>query len=67
MKVKIFYGTIKSVTEAFNRWAKGKALSRNIIIHSVAFPAPSKGLEDLFAIFVYYPEWIEEQPEGEKP
>jgi len=63
MKVKIFYGTIKSVTEAFNRWAKGKALTKNIIIHSVAFPAPSEGTTDLFAIFVYYPEWIEEEKE----
>ena len=63
MKVKIFYGTIKSVTEAFNRWAKGKALSRNIIIHTIAYPAPDTGTEDYIAIVVYYPEWIEEEQE----
>ena len=56
MKVKIFYGTIKSVTEAFNRWAKGKALTKNVIIHSVISPAPGPGAIDLFAIFIYYPE-----------
>jgi hypothetical protein len=56
MKVKIFYGTLESVQKAFNQWAKGKALSRNIIIHSAAYPAYSQDVPDLFAIFVYYPE-----------
>ena len=56
MKVKIFYGRKEEVEKRFNKWAKGKALSRNIIIHSVISPAPGIGAVDLFAIFIYYPE-----------
>ena len=63
MKVKIFYGDKEEVEYEFNEWAKGKALTKNVIIHSVISPAPSVGAKDLFAIFVYYPEWIEEEKE----
>ena len=63
MKVKIFYGKPEKVQEAFNEWAKGKALNRNIIIHTIAYTAPDIGTEDYIAIIVYYPEWIEEQKE----
>jgi len=63
MKVKIFYGKPEKVQKEFNEWAKGKALSRNIIIHTVPFPAYTQGMEDWIAIVVYYPEWIEEEKE----
>jgi hypothetical protein len=66
VKVKIFYGTLESVQKAFNQWAKGKALTRNIIIHSAAFPAYGGDVMDLFAIFVYYPEWLEEDEKVKK-
>ena len=56
MKVKIFYGDKEEVEYEFNEWAKGKALTKNVIIHSVISPAPSVGAKDLFAIFIYYPE-----------
>ena len=67
MKVKIFYGHPEDVEEEFNKWAKGRALSRNIIIHTIAYPSAIESIPHLVAIAVYYPEWIEEQPEGEKP
>ena len=63
MKVKIFYGDIEDVQNEFNEWAKGKALTRNIIIHTVAYPTPEAGAKDYIAITVYYPEWIEEETE----
>ena len=63
MKVKIFYGHPENVEKQFNEWAKGKALSRNIIIHTVAYPSPTDRASDFIAIVVYYPEWIEEQKE----
>ena len=61
MKVKIFYGHPENVEKQFNEWAKGKALSRNIIIHTVAIPMPEISSYGYIAIAVYYPEWIEEQ------
>ena len=63
MKVKIFYGHPEDVEKQFNTWAKGKALSRNVIIHTVAYPAPEGGISDYMAIAVYYPEglWPEEE------
>jgi len=63
MKVKIFYGYPKDVEIRFNEWAKGKALTRNIIIHTIAYPSPTERASDFIAIVVYYPEWIEEQKE----
>lgn len=34
MKCKIFKGTWYDVQEAFNKWAKGKSLTRDVIIHT---------------------------------
>jgi len=56
MKVKIFYGRLEEVEKRFNEWAKGKALTKNVIIHSAISPAPAIGSVDLCAIFIYYPE-----------
>jgi len=57
MKAKLFWGPPASVIVAFNQWAKGKALSRDVIIHS--FTGPSADLQaggaDLY-IIVYHPE-----------
>ena len=50
MKAKIFYDI-----ESFNRWAKGKALTRNVIIHTLTWPKTHP--EDTgFGIVVYHPE-----------
>ena len=56
MKVKIFYGKIEEVEKQFNEWAKGKALTKNVIIHTVAYPTPAIGASDYIVIAVYYPE-----------
>jgi len=34
MKCKVFKGAWYDVQEAFNKWAKGKVLTRDIIIHT---------------------------------
>ena len=63
MKVKIFYGHPEDVEKKFNEWAKGKALTRNVIIHTIPFPAPAEGVSDYMAIVIYHPEglWPEEE------
>jgi len=63
MKVKIFYDKPENVEKQFNEWAKGKALTRNVIIHTIAFPSFAEGIADWIAIVVYYPEglWPEEE------
>lgn len=36
MQVKIFWGCVADAQRDFNGWAKGKALTRDVIIHSHA-------------------------------
>jgi len=50
MKAKIFYSI-----EEFNKWAKGKALTKDIIIHTIVW-ARQHGDDSGFAIVVYHPE-----------
>lgn len=54
MKVKIFHGHLKDVERDFNNWAKGKAVTKEIIIHSQAYSLTKMGKADRGAIFVYY-------------
>jgi len=56
MKCKIFYGTWYEAQDAFNKWAKGKALTREVLIHTL--PNLSKlAVEDPeIIIVVYHPE-----------
>jgi len=56
MKVKIFYGLAKDVEKQFNEWAKGKALSRNVIIHTSYSEGAMQGMQGCVVIAVYYPE-----------
>jgi len=56
VKCKIFYGIPITVEAQFNEWAKGKALTRDIIIHTIPFPVEHGGLRDFIAIIIYYPE-----------
>lgn len=63
MKAKIFYDV-----ESFNRWAKGKALTKDVIIHTVAWQRESVS-DSGFAIIVYHPEdpfWDKTGSEPEK-
>lgn len=50
MKASIFYSV-----DAFNVWAKGKMLNKNVIIHTVTWEAHDT-LDSGFAIIVYHPE-----------
>jgi len=63
MKVKIFYGLAKDVEKAFNEWAKGKALTRNVIIHTSYSEGAIQGMQGCVVIAVYYPEglWPEQE------
>lgn len=56
MKCKIFVGTWFEAEHAFNNWAKGKQLTREVIIHEIVIPPASPALMQLFAIIVYHPE-----------
>ena len=62
MKVKIFYGLAKDVEKQFNEWAKGKALSRNVIIHT-CYSEGTPSMQGAVIIAVYYPDglWPEEE------
>jgi hypothetical protein len=62
MKLKVFYGTMDEAVESFNKWAKGKKLTREVIIHTLAFPTPDTNVPDYFAIMVFHPE----DPEWDK-
>ena len=56
MKCKVFWGCMKEALDAFNKWAKGKQLNREVIIHEHIFSSmPTSGSPLLF-IFVYHPE-----------
>ena len=56
MQIKIFWGCMKEAVDAFNKWAKGKQLNREVIIHEHIYKSgePEIGIE--LIIFVYHPE-----------
>jgi len=57
MKCKIFWGNPIEAMEAFNKWAEGKALSRDVIIHTVYMPFRiEQKFEYGLCIVVYHPE-----------
>ena len=56
MKCTIFIGEWYDVIEAFNDWAKGKALTREVIIQSHATHDQEHRYETQFAIFVFHPD-----------
>jgi len=56
MKVKIFTEIYtQNMEEEFNKWAKGKALTKDIIIHTTTVPA-TQHHDSYLVIAVYYPE-----------
>jgi hypothetical protein len=56
MKCKIFGGITPELTiSQFNAWAKGKALTREVLIHSLLAKAEDGRCPDLL-ILVYHPE-----------
>ncbi|GAI79199.1 unnamed protein product [marine sediment metagenome] len=56
MKCKIFYGKVEQAEDAFNKWAKGKALKKDVLIQTVAYSAGEEFLYDGIAIIVFHPE-----------
>jgi hypothetical protein len=56
MKCKIFWGRCYEAQDAFNRWAEGKALSRDVLIHTIPMPHGGVGHQDYIAIVVFHPE-----------
>jgi len=56
MKMKVFYDEVLKVQDAFNKWAKGKKLTKDVIIQVVPFPASESSYSDGMAIVVIHPE-----------
>jgi len=56
MKCKMFVGTWFEVQDAFNNWAKGKALSRDVLIHEQVMHSHDTQGNTIMAIIVYHPE-----------
>lgn len=56
MKCKIFVGRWYEAQDAFNAWAEGKQLTRDIIIHEQVLVAADEWTAALMAIIVYHPD-----------
>ena len=56
MQLRIFTGTLEQARTNFNEWAKGKSLTRDIIIHEQMIKSVMPGDLSSVAIFVYYAE-----------
>jgi len=57
MKCRIFSGPWNQTQDSFNNWAKGKALTKEIIIHTAATPIYKANEYSVYVtIAVYYPE-----------
>jgi len=57
MQCKVFCGTWNEAMDAFNKWAQGKALGKDVIVHTHALPPlqADKGIDGLM-IIVIHPE-----------
>jgi len=56
MKCKIFWGCVAEAQDAFNKWAKGKSLTREVIIHEqITRGSREEGTVQL-VIIVYHPD-----------
>jgi len=56
MKCKIFIGTWYEAQDAFNNWAKGKALTKEVLIHEHVWYKGLDYKEPCLMIIVYHPE-----------
>jgi hypothetical protein len=57
MKMKVFEGTIYEAVNAFNKWAKGKNITREVIIHThVQFSDGEHLISDYAKIIVVHPD-----------
>lgn len=59
MKCRIFSGPWNQTQDAFNRWAKGKALTKEVIIHTQATVVYKANEYSVYVtITVYHPEHV---------
>jgi hypothetical protein len=56
MKIKTFTGELGEAEVAFNNWAKGKALNKDIIIHTSVHYIYEREMHVKLSIVVLYPE-----------
>jgi hypothetical protein len=57
MKMKVFGGRWYEAVDCFNRWAKGKALTKDVIIHTHYFNVKGEDSpEPYLSIIVIHPE-----------
>jgi len=56
MKCKIFIGPWYETQDAFNQWAKGKALTKEVLIHTIPVLNSHPRHETKIIIAVYHPE-----------
>ena len=56
MKCKIFFGLWYEAQDAFNAWAKGKALTRDVLIHEQLMWTAGEPKTPCLLIIVYHPE-----------
>lgn len=56
MKCKIFVGLWYEVQDMFNQWAKGKALTREVIIHTLPNLSKLAVVDAEIIIVVYHPD-----------
>ena len=56
MKCKIFIGKWYEAQDAFNAWAKGKALTRDVLIHTICIGNENVYTDGRIAIIVYHPD-----------
>jgi len=57
MKCEVFIGPWNQVMDAFNKWAKGKLLTKEVVIHTNALAVYKAGeYSGYICITVYHPE-----------
>lgn len=70
MKCKIFIGQWHEAQDAFNKWAKGKKLGKDVIIHEQTILSDEVPFIDRLAIIVYHPDdpfWDKTEPQLTAP
>jgi hypothetical protein len=56
MKCTIFTGDLLDAYDQFNNWAKGKALTKEVIIHTYVTHGVEDESETQITIFVFHPD-----------
>jgi hypothetical protein len=56
MKCRIFWGCVAEAKDQFNKWANGKNLTREIIIHEQITYGTDTGGKVQLLIIVYHPD-----------